>query len=246
MSTTVVNKIKQSGAAKTRFRNMTYSHLWYVDTKNKICITFSPRGGCSIAFQQYLDLIGLLPMGLKYNSFIHKFRTNIFVNKIPFIPINKLFNQKYTFIKFIMNPYIRAVSAFRHQTSHNLSFRQYLHQLVKNEIQYFNANDIFHLQPQYLPNEENLITKYIKTNENEIYTVNLKNKTNYEIDVNKYSSNHHGQKTDFNEFCGDMLKDEINKQLPSSYKYFYDDEIKNLVYTFYKNDVDKYGFTFDI
>jgi transcriptional regulatory protein LevR len=184
-------------------------------------------------------------MGLNYNSFIHKFRCDIFINNIPFIPINKLFNQKYTFIKFIMNPYIRAVSIFRSQTSHNLTFRQYLHQLVNNQIQYFNANDIFHLQPQYLPNEEAVITKYIKINENEKYTVKLHEGTNYEIDVNKYTSIHHGKKTDFNEFCGDMLKDEINKQLPQSYKCFYDDEIKNLVHTFYKNDVDKYKFTFD-
>ena len=32
---------------------------------------------------------------------------------------------------------------------------------------------------------------------------------------------------------------------PKSYKYFYDDEIKNLVDIFYKKDIIKYGFTFD-
>ena len=245
MSTIVINKIKNSRAAKTTFGKSIYSNMWYVDTKNKICITFSPRGGCSIAFQQYLDLIGLLDFAFKYNSFIHKFRTDILINKIPFIPINKLFNQKYTFIKFIMNPYIRAVSSFRLQTSHNLSFRQYLHQLINNKISYFNDSDKYHLQPQYIQNEEAIITKYIKTNENEKYTVKLQNGSDYEMDVNKYTSVHHGKKTDFNEFCGDIPKDEINKNLPSDYKCFYDDEIKNLVYTFYKNDVDKYGFTFD-
>ena len=33
--------------------------------------------------------------------------------------------------------------------------------------------------------------------------------------------------------------------LPKSYKYFYDDEIKKMVKIFYKDDIVKYNFTFD-
>jgi hypothetical protein len=46
-------------------------------------------------------------------------------------------------------------------------------------------------------------------------------------------------------FCGDTPKNTINKNLPKSYKYFYDDEIKSLCESFYKQDIEKYGFTFD-
>ena len=130
--------------------------------KNKICFTFTPRGGCSVSFQQYLDLIGLLNDGLNYNSFIHHYRIDIFNENVKFCNINKLINEKYVFVKFIINSYIRAVSIYRAQISHNLSFREYLIQLVNNKIDYFNNNDKFHLHPQYIDGEENIITKYIK------------------------------------------------------------------------------------
>jgi hypothetical protein len=144
-----------------------------------------------------------------------------------------------------MNPYIRTVSIFRAQSSHNLSFREYLKQLINNELSYFNDADLYHYQQQYIDGEEKLITKYIKTNENEKYTIKLQNGMDYIIDVNKYTSGHHGLRTDYNEFCGDVLKDTINTSLPKTYKWFYDDEIKGLVDIFYKQDIEKYGFTFD-
>ena len=58
----------------------------------------------------------------------------------------------------------------------------------------------------------------------------------YELDVNKYTSPHHDKKTNNTEFCGDIPKDMLI--LPKSYKYFYDEEIKNLVDIFYKNDIE--------
>ena len=154
-----------------------------------------------------------------------------------------------------MNPYIRAVSIFRLQISHNLSFREYLKQLINNEINYFNDNEKYHLEPQYIEGEEKIITKYIKINENETFQITLFDETlytlfyesTYTLDVNKYASIHHGLKnTDNTTFCGDLPKDEINNDLPASYKYFYDDEIQKMVEMYYKNDIEKYGFTFNL
>jgi hypothetical protein len=73
----------------------------------------------------------------------------------------------------------------------------------------------------------------------------LEDGTFYELDVNRYSSCHHGKKTSNTYFCGDIPKDQVNECLPSSYKYFYDDEIKQMVETYYKDDIEKYGFSFD-
>jgi hypothetical protein len=56
-SVDLVNNIKQKDICRTIYGNNIYSNLWYCDNKNKLCITFTPRGGCSISFQQYLDLI---------------------------------------------------------------------------------------------------------------------------------------------------------------------------------------------
>lgn len=240
----LIDNVKNSSAGRTSFGKSMYSDLWYVDNKNKICITFTPRGGCSISFQQYLDLLGLLDDGLNYNAFIHHYRIEILEKNIPYQPIDSLVKNKYTFIKFIMNPYIRAVSVYSAQTSHNLSFREYLKQLVNNKVDYFNDNDKFHYLPQYIAEEEKIITKYIKIDENEKYTIKLHNNELYELDVNKFTSNHHSTKIDNTEFCGDTPKNIINGKLPKSYKYFYDEEIKNLVEIFYKSDIEKYNFKF--
>ena len=242
----LVSNIKQKDLSVTSFGNHKYSNLWYVCNKNKICITFSPRGGCSISFQQYLDLVGLLKDGLDYNPFIHPYRCDIFIPNIEHININNLIQQQYTFIKFIMNPYIRAVSIFRAQSSHNLSFRQYLEQLINNKVDYFDENDHYHYHQKYIDGEENIITKYIKIDKNETFPITLFDGTIYTLDVNKYNSCHHGIKNNDNKtFCGDLPKDIVNTNLPKSYKYFYDEEIKMMVDTYYKQDIEKYDYSFE-
>lgn len=223
-----------------------YNNLFYIDMKNKICFSFTPRGGCSVSFQVFLDLVGLLDEALQYHSFIHNYRIQILDNKIQKYHINYLISLHYTFIKFITNPYIRAVSIFRAQTSHNLSFREYLKELVSGKVfTYFNDNDKYHLHEQYIPGEENYITKYIRIDQNETFDIKLNDGTSFNINVNKYSSSHHGIKTNNKTFCGDVLRKNLNNVLPSSYKFLYDDEIKKLVDTFYKNDIQKYNYNFD-
>ena len=222
-----------------------YSNLCYCDNENKICVLFTPRGGCSVSFKQYLDIVGLLKDAEDYNSFVHKYRMDIFLPNISIITINKLIEQKFTFIKFIMNPYIRAVSIFRCQTSHNLSFRQYLFQLINNELDYMSKNEKYHYHQQYIPGEEKIITKYIKIDKNETFEIKLSNGELYNLDVNKYTSCHHGKRINNTEFIGDLSRQDINKRLPESYKYFYDEEIKKMVYTYYKEDIVNYGYSFD-
>jgi len=242
----LITNIKQRNLCMTVYGNESiYGNLFYCDNENKICISFTPRGGCSIAFQQYLDLVGLLKDGLDYNLFIHHYRVDYFIPNVKYVDIDNLIEQQFTFIKFIMNPYIRAVSIFRAQTSHNLSFRQYLKQLINNEIDYFNDNDKFHYHQQYIHGEEKIITKYIKIDKYETFDIKLSNGTLYNLDVNKYSSIHHGIKKDNTIFCGDLNKDIINECLPKSYKYFYDEEIKEMVDIYYKEDIEHYGYSFD-
>jgi hypothetical protein len=173
------------------------------------------------------------------------YRADVFNKNVETISINDLITQGYSFIKFIINPYIRAVSIFRAQTSHNLSFRDYLKQLVNGEIDYFNDNDKYHLNQQYIHGEKIVINKYICIDKYETHTIKLHNGDDYVIDVNKYTSIHHGKKTSDTSFCGDVPKNEINNKLPCSYKYFYDDEIKSLVEQYYKDDIEKYRFSFD-
>jgi hypothetical protein len=239
------NYMETNAISQTSFgKESPYSKLWYVDNKNKICITFTPRGGCSIVFQQFLELVGLLETGLAVSPFIHKYRNKVLSKTIKHVDIGELQVEGYMFIKFIMNPYIRAVTIFRHQTSHNLSFREYLKQLVNGQTDYFTKTDKHHLHPQYIDGEENVINHYVKIDKYETLPITLHDGTQYVLDVNKFTSIHHGKKTENTTFCGDVPRNEICNNLPKSYRYFYDDEIKKLVEEFYKNDVEKYGYVF--
>jgi len=51
----LIGNIKRKNLSVTKYGNSIYSNLFYCDNENKICISFTPRGGCSISFQQYLD-----------------------------------------------------------------------------------------------------------------------------------------------------------------------------------------------
>ena len=164
----LINNIKSKKLFRTSYGKSVYRNAWYIDDENKVCFTFTPRGGCSVAFQQYLDLVGLLDDGLNYDSFIHNYRNNVFTPNVMYKDINEFIGKEYTFIKFIMNPYIRAVSIYRSQ-SHDLSFREYMKRLLNNDIDFLNENDKFHIHQQYITGEEAIITKYIKINENEIW-----------------------------------------------------------------------------
>ena len=246
-----MDKLKEKVLCKninrTHFGNNYYSGLWYVDNINKIVVTFTPRGACSKSFCQFLDLVGLLEDGTNYHPFIHHYRIDLIDANCSYVKIDDLVKNNYTFIKFIINPYIRAVSIYTGLTTNNinLSFREFLKHILNNTIcNILNKSDIFHTCPQYTYGEESIITKYIKINENEKYTIKLANDTYYEIDVNKYKG-HSSKRTDNSEFCGDISRKNVMGKLPKSYKHFYDDEIKTMVETYYKNDIEKYGFSFD-
>jgi hypothetical protein len=218
----------------------------YGDKDKQIAFMWSPRGGCSITLKCFLDMVGLLEDAEKYSRWIHDFRVDLHTPNVPYISIPEMKKRGFNIIKTIVNPYSRAISIWRAQWSHNLSFRDYLKQLVNNQTDYFNDNDKYHLRPQYIPGEEQIVTKYIRLDKYEKYDALLPDGTFYNIDVTKYTSQHHAKRNDqIQYFVGDIILSDIHNVIPKSYKYFYDEEIKSLVYQYYKNDVDKYGYTFE-
>lgn len=232
-----------NNVAHTKFGNSRYSDLFYVDKLNKVVITFSPRAGCTISLTEFLKLTGLFEKAQKYSNWLHDFRWNV-LNNVQQLPVENLKNQNYTFIKTCVNPYRRAISSFL-IASLNITFRTFMTKLVTNNYQYFNDSDIYHFQCQYIKGEENIITSYIHLDRNETVTIKLHNGEDYVVNPNKYTSAHHHKKINSEEFCGDIPKNTVKSQLPQSYKYFYDDEIKKMVEQFYGKDIEYYGYSFD-
>ena len=205
---------------------------------------WSPRAGCSITFQCFLDINNLLNEALNYNNFIHVYRMDIYQKNVPSIPLKQLIKENYIIIKSIVNPYSRAVSIWRGHISMDktISFKEYMKQLI-NETIILSKMDRNHTIPQYITNEESYITKYIKLDLNETYTIQLNNETDYIIDINKYTSTHHGVKTEHTNYCGDICRKDII--LPKSYKYFYDEETKKMVEDVYGIDIKMYNYSFE-
>jgi hypothetical protein len=235
----LINKIKSKNCFKS-------NNEIYGDKDTKIAFMWSPRGGCSITFKCFLDIIGLLEDAENYNDWIHNYRMEIMWHNIPYLSIPDMKFNNYHIIKTIVNPYSRAVSIWRAQSSHNLSFNDYLKELVNDKISYFNNNDKYHLRPQYINGEEEIVTKYIKLDKYEKYDFQLSNGKYLVVDVTKYTSNHHAERNEnINYFVGNIKLNDIHNIIPKSYKYFYNEEIKQMVYKYYKNDIEKYNYTFE-
>lgn len=220
----------------------------YVDLKNKLVFSFSARSGCTVAFQQFLDLVGLLEDAKNYSPiWIHHYRTNIIDRYANLIDVNLLKNENFIFIKFIMNAYRRCVSIYNihHEKSNKkyLTFRQYLKLRLTNK-DYFDIIDKGHQGQQYEKNEEKYITNYLIVNKNQKLDVKLENGEIYTIDITKYSSNHHFKKIESEELFMDKPLNEIINNMPKDYIKFYDQDIRDMVEKLYMFDINYYKFEF--
>jgi hypothetical protein len=212
----------------------------YGCNNKKIGFMWSPRAGCTITFKCFLDMVGLLKDAEIYNNWLHKYRSDVLLKNIKYLSLPYLKQNNFHIIKTIVNPYSRSVSVWRILGNKSLSFRDFVKDFDSNS---FSASDKYHMKPQYIENEHTIVTHYIKLDKFEKVDV-MVNTSLFTIDVTKYNSDHHVKREDVNFFMGDIKLKDI-KQYPISYKYFYDDEIKQLVYNYYKNDIENYKYTFD-
>lgn len=225
--------------------------IGFVDKLNKIVFFYSRRAACSCVFREYLILTNLLEDANKYSVWLHDI-SNVILSQVKHIPIEELKNNNYTIIKFITNPYRRAVSSFNLNFSSNmphrrdLTFRTYVSKLI-SEPSYWSDHDIDHHSPQYEEGEKNFITHYLKVDKNEKLDINLHNGQNYTIDLSKHGEalkNHHSKKNDIKIFCGDIPLHSIVSKLPKDYKLFYDHDIQQMVQKIYSADLIEYNYDF--
>ncbi len=215
------------------------------DSEKKICVFFTPRAGCTTTCKETFRLLGLEDTALAYSKWIHDYRTHLYVHQVPHVPLKVLKEQDYTFIKPIVNPYARAVSIWHHNFPRpNNTFREWMQQLATKGMNGLNPNEVYHSKPQYFEAEDQLDMKYLRLEKKEKLDF-IVNGVEYTFDPCSRNSGHHAKKADSTDFVGDVLRSEIQDRLPSSYRYFYDEEIRTLVEKVYRADVEKYGYTFE-
>lgn len=244
----MIENIKKKNISRTVYGTSTYKDLFYCDNTNKICFSFTPRSGCSVCFQQFLHLVGLLDDALEYDPFVHKYR--IFLNPyIKVVPLNKLIEEGYFFLKFIMNPYRRIISCFNYNPNEikkEMTFREYLSNLIENKdnSEIFTKDEIWHHQQQFIPGEMDFIDCYYVVNDDPTLKIKLLNGEIYTIDLSQFKSIHHTKKTKTEFFCGDIKYKNIINRFPEDYKYFYDKSIKKMVKKYFNQDINIYKFKF--
>jgi hypothetical protein len=222
-----------------------------IDEQNKIIFGWSAKCGCSLIKKIFWFLIN----GNENNQ-IH---TDKDYNNLPDDITN------YTTILIIRNPYERIISGFldkynsergplRKLWKHDdITFSTFVDELIKNDwimidkhhftqqtTEFFDKNKILKSKSLKIYDIKNIDYKYIET---------LYNKKISEYVLN-YKMGHERQKYndtfDINVFDLDM---DIYYNYNVPIKNFYNQEIKNKVYEFYKNDFlffKEYGFNYDV
>ena len=240
--------IKNSGAFRySWFDGVEHNSLLYGDSKRKIAYIMNPRAGCSVCFQFYLNSINpqLLKHANDYNSFIHAYREDILQKHIVKKKINDLINENYKFIKFVVNPYQRAVSSFRmifncnnkNCKKYDLTFNEFYRNLLnKQNLHLFDHNEISHTRPQYIKYEEKVKPIIYRIDKDKNKTINV---NGLNINLNSLISPHHSKRNNetTNQKLHDIPRRDINKYLPKKYNKIYTPLNKILIDKYYKDDI---------
>lgn len=215
-----------------------------VDNTNKIIFCWSPKCGCS-----HIKTIYWFLQTNHVNTTIH---TNNDINSLP----NDI--ENYITLIFCRNPYKRVVSGFLDKYKTNgeyrnlcknmstptptLSFSQFVDEIMKKE---WKVIDHHHFAPQTEErfDKKILLSKNIKfydiSNIDYGYIEQLYNKKIPEYIINKkygherkcqIINNNHYDKPVYDLNIDDYINDNVN------IKYFYNKDIKNKIFMFYKND----------
>lgn len=220
--------------------------------EKRILLHTSPKSNCTVVSKMFYEYIGLLDEALEKYLWIHDYTRDKYQERPKKDNLKEILK-----IKFVRNPFTRAVSSYLHVMNTHLknkmrltneSFFGFLN-IIKTNPHPIGAN---HYLPQYnekFPNKYfNEIIKVENIN-TEIKRINEK----YSVNFNPYhESFHFKSKHISNEniiFIGYSSFDEINKMIEnnslSPYSYFYDDNIKNLVSEIFAEDILHYNYSFE-
>jgi len=210
---------------------------------SKVVFGWTPKAGCTVVIKMFLDQCGLLEEALAFYTWVHDFRWSV-LEQVECPPHNTLVR-----IKFVRNPYSRAVSSYfavayhRHlfgmfDSMDHLSFETFLKYLASG-----NATWDHHFDKQFCQGETYHEIIHLEKMDEEIPRLNQM----YGLQLKwKFTSSHHfpkdhTMKTDY-QGANDFSK---NRDPVGSYKAFYNEENRKLVESIYADDFIHYGYTYE-
>ena len=231
-----------------------YISQMLIMNNQKILIDWTPKSGCTTVCKMVFKKLGILNEALNHSSWIHNYRGNIFYKKYGTVNKNELLNGKYNnflILKFVRNPYSRAVSSYIHAMktklhnlvgSNNISFIHFLN-LLKTNKRLMNEGH-WRVQKLNYENDKSILNKkFIKIEDMNNELIKLKKSNNINFEYN-FSSNHHIKKNEgFKKFVGGRKFNTYKNNIPN-YRYFYNEKIIKFVEEIYKDDIKTYNYTY--
>jgi hypothetical protein len=235
--------------------NKLYS--WMLKCNNFI-IDWSPKAGCTVITKIWFDYMNVLEEALEtevvhnrrlIKGWVHDF-TPTFKKRFGKVTSDELKSDNFIKIKYVRNPYDRAVSSYIHCCKHpeillgkhkdkNPTFKDFLNLIVTNKIH----DDHYEIQNSFPEIKYDEIIK-IENLESETKRLNEKYDIKLKCDFN--SSHHVKKKNKIDNFFNIPVSDvkkylHKNKELPT-YDSFYNDETKEIVYQIYKTDIERFNY----
>jgi hypothetical protein len=238
------------------------------DNKRKIALLWSAKAGCTFATKWFFFQMNLLDAAFYYDPWIHYYKDNVYYHSSGYKRnLSSLWNDEYTVIKIVRDPFARAVGSYLAalvflnsdtpvlrnakafvkneiaEGNNLLSFRKFINKLTTFDISQGNI----HWREQWHFLEKNNILK-------PDYIIKLENAESslekVERELKLKSSNlslfrespHNTKKTERSEFCGDMDFHFDPEMGYPDYTYFYDDELIQIVRSIYRNDFNAYDY----
>lgn len=220
----------------------------------KCIIDWSPKSGCTVVKKMWFDRMGVLEQALCKTNWVHDFMPTYFKKFGGQVTQADLESDFFIKIKYVRNPYARAVSSFMHVAKTKLiqhfpadmNFRDFLH-LIPERLDELGSGH-WAVQNKY---PEIIYDEIIKIENIHDKTERLNKKYNLNLNSDRTSGHHsldlnHEKINDAFNIPADAIKTLIrdnSKPLPT-YDSFYNDEIKQMVDEFYGIDIESYQYEF--
>jgi len=219
--------------------------------KDKYIIGWNPKAGCTMVVKQWFDEAGVLEEALRFSKWVHNFRCVKYYYRFGTAKSEHFKSDDYIKIKYVRNPYDRAVSSYLHGCKYprlfgckDISFYEFIKGLREKKISIRGGRMHWYIQWERGKKFDHIIK--IENIEEETKRLNEK----YDLNLKIFSSSHHHNNKLFEVEDFFLLKlsevnvwREQNEGVPS-YKSFYNDEIRQMVYEIYKVDIDGYNYEF--
>jgi hypothetical protein len=241
-----------------------------VDSRNKLVLLWSAKSGCTFAVKWMFSHMGLLEEAAAYHPWIHKYRTEqLYYSRRHIAAVEDFCNSpsSYRFVRFVRQPFRRAVSSYIHalrcgyedskisaylgvdvHKTSRFSFREFVRYLASIDL----TSCEVHHRLQTHPLERHLTP-------GSSFLVNIGHSMESlpkleaflglpQTDLRHYRQSHHHTYTSSItslQSSADIRFDITRKSgaLVPDYLTFYDSELEGSVYTLYAEDFLRYGFS---